>query len=177
MVATIGAERLDERQAARRDDHQAPATPPPGEWLPITEAAGRLGLSADAVRRRARRKQLRTRRVPTEHGGPARYEVWCPTPPSGDPPGERQADGVAAPGDRQAHQAERQAESFALAQVRAHEMAAYTESLLSPWRTQVSALSERCGRLEAELEDARRHLAEHQAERQAAATRPWWRFW
>lgn len=169
MAVTIKAE----HQAARLDERQTPATPPLGEWLPITDAAGRLGLSADAVRRRVRRKQVRTRRVPTEHGGPARYEVWVEAPPLGGSPGAHPTDGVAAPGDHQAQQADRQSEFLALAQARAHEMATYTEALLSPWRMQVSELSERCGRLEAELEDVRRHLGEHQA----AAQHPWWKFW
>jgi hypothetical protein len=186
MAATIETDHQAPRQAATNGRQATPdgtpgATPEAvGEWVGIPDAAERLGLSVDAVRRRIRRKQLRTRRVPTDHGGPARYEVWVEAPRTGAPPGARQAETAGAPGDHQAHQADRQAEALALAQARAHEMATYTEALLSPWRQQVSELSERCGRLEAELEDARRHQAEAEerlAEHQAAARRPWWRFW
>jgi hypothetical protein len=62
---------------------------------------------------------------------------------------------------------------------RAQELAAYTEELLAPWRTQVAELSQRVGRLEAELEHA---LANGQAQTQNGAPpaeswpegRPWW---
>jgi BMFP domain-containing protein YqiC len=161
-----------EPPGARQADRQAP---PVGKWVGIPDAAQRLGLSVDAVRRRVRRKTLRSRRVPTEHGGPARYEVWVEE----GAPGARQADGVARQAPDSAHQAARHSEpridAAALAVSRAREMAEYTERLLLPWRDRVEQLSQRLGHLEAELAAARREEAERQA--RLAVPRPWWRFW
>jgi hypothetical protein len=57
-------------------DAQAPPTQdrPAGEWLPIAEAARRLGVSIDTARRRLKRGQLVGREVPTPQGH--RWDVW-----------------------------------------------------------------------------------------------------
>jgi hypothetical protein len=173
MATVIETEPPGARQADRQADRQAP---PAGEWVGIPEAAQLLGLSVDAVRRRVRRKVLRSRRVPTEHGGPARYEVWVEEGAPGARQASRQAVGVARQATDSEHQAGRHSvrhvDETALAVSRAREMAEYTERLLLPWRDRVEQLSQRVGHLEAELAAARREEAERQA-----VPRPWWRFW
>ena len=47
-----------------------------GEWLPLVEAAGRLGCSVDTARRRLKRGELPGRRVPMQGGH--RWEVFVP---------------------------------------------------------------------------------------------------
>jgi len=49
-----------------------------GAWLRLAEAAERLGVSVDTLRRRVRAGAVRSRQVPTRHG-PA-YEVWTTAP-------------------------------------------------------------------------------------------------
>jgi hypothetical protein len=47
-----------------------------GEWLPLVEAAPRLGCSADTVRRRLKRGALQGRQVPMQGGH--RWEIFVP---------------------------------------------------------------------------------------------------
>jgi hypothetical protein len=178
------------------------ATTAAGEWVPLAEAARRLGLNVDQVRRRLRSGEVRGRKTPSKRGGPARYEVWVEaqtfggrpdgTPGGsneapGDPPGARAEAPGAPPGGHQVP------EGAALAAARAAEMAAYTRALLEPLHTRLEAQAERIGRLEADLEHTRAELAAERAERErweavlaeaeaaqaaeAAPRRPWWRFW
>jgi hypothetical protein len=39
-----------------------------GDWLPLAEAARRIGVSLDTLRRRMKRGEVRARKVPTRHG-------------------------------------------------------------------------------------------------------------
>jgi hypothetical protein len=164
-----------------------------GEWVPIAEAAARLGLNVDQVRRRIRSGDVHARKTPSTRGGPARHEVWVEAAstdeapgdgdkPPGEPPSESGETPGVPPGDHQVP------EATALAAGRAAEMAAYTRALLEPLHIRLEAQAERIGRLEAELaaERAERERREceyaaagraaEEAARQAAH-RPWWRFW
>jgi hypothetical protein len=55
---------------------------PEGEWLTLGEAAPRLGISVDALRRRLKRGQLTGRQIVTRYG--PTWQVLLPNP--GDPP-------------------------------------------------------------------------------------------
>ena len=123
------------------------------EWIPIADAAQRLGVSQDAIRRRLKAGQLQGKREVMPQG--FRWLILLDE-------GERSSvDGEGAQGGA-SHQvplppthegAQGGAEVATLA--RAQEMAAYSEALLAPWRQQVAELSRQVGRLEAELEQAR----------------------
>jgi hypothetical protein len=175
-----------------------------GEWLPIAEAARRLGVSADAVRRRVRRRTLKARRVKATHGGADPYLVWLEDPaPSArqdthqdgrqvrqDTHQEpRQVPGGHQDGHQDTHQDA--ARTLALAQARAAEMATYSQQLLAPYvrrieeqAEEIGTLRERTTHLQAELEQTRAQLAEATApkapEPQTGAThygeerRRWW---
>jgi hypothetical protein len=144
-----------------------------GTWLSLRDAGTALSLSAHSVRRRMKSGLLRAQRRRTAQG--PRTFVWVPDASEARAALAGAADDSAhtapsaptahsAPDAGSAHTAQESAApaegaSTALAVARATEMAAFTEQLLKPWREQVA---ERCGRLEAELE---------------AARRPWWKFW
>jgi len=127
-----------------------------GEWVPISEAAQRLRLSQDAVRRRLKGGQLQARREVMPQG--FRWLVLlaedAPGVDNRDPgevaPGGASRQGASAP-EREVAQA---GAEVALLQ-RAQEMAAYTEALLQPWRRQALEQAERIVRLEAELAQAK----------------------
>src|SRR5215216_1288238 len=74
------------------------ATRVAGEWAPLAEAARRLGLNIDQVRRRIRSDELRSRKTPSKRGGPARYEVWVDALERSDIPGGAPGAGSASPG-------------------------------------------------------------------------------
>ena len=165
-----------------------------GRWCPLKAAAGELGISADAVRRRVASGLLRAERRRTARG--VRVFVWLPAggapellddaAPAGAPdaspqPGEAGHSGTAPRAGEDvarggAHVARGGAESRdaappgaeLVATARAREMAEYTERLLAPWRQRVEELAAQVGRLEAELEQARARGQER---------RRWWRWW
>src|SRR5262249_7125068 len=134
------------------------------EWVSIRDAAERLGVSPDAIRRRVRSGQLQGRQQPTPQGhvwmvaldgelgaaatgAPAFSSNGHAAPPGAmhQAPGtERQVPGATryAPGgaSRQAADDEViEAPSAAalVATQRAEEMARYTATLLEPWRRRV----------------------------------------
>lgn len=171
------------------------------EWVPLAEAARRLGLNVDQVRRRIRSGDVRGRKTPSKRGGPARYEVLIEaqtfdgrrdearggsSESPRDPPRASDMPPGAAPGDHQVP------EMTALAAARAAEMAAYTRALLEPLHARLELQAERIGRLEADLEHTRAELDAAAAERERweavlaeaeaaggvpAPRRPWWQFW
>jgi hypothetical protein len=58
------------------EPRQPAQDPPSGEWLPLAEAAQRLGCSVDTMRRRLKRGELQGRQVPMQGGH--RWEVFVP---------------------------------------------------------------------------------------------------
>jgi hypothetical protein len=185
---------LPVRQDGRQDGHQEPhqerqdgrqdvAGPPAGEWLPIAEAARRLGVSADAIRRRVRRRTLKARRIKATHGGADPYLVWLEEPAPRAHQDTHQdgrqvrqdthQDSRQTPGERQdGHQDTHQdaARTLALAQARAAEMATYSQQLLAPYvkrieeqAEEIGTLRERTGHLQAERDAARAELEQARA--------------
>jgi hypothetical protein len=163
------------------------------EWVSIRDAAERLGVSPDAIRRRVRSGQLQGRQQPTPQG-----HVWlvaldegldaaAPVAPAGSsnghaaPPGamhqapgtERQVPGATryAPGgaSRQAADGaddeviEAPPAAALVATQRAEEMARYTATLLEPWRRRVEEQAEEIGALKTKLDYAVGELADRDA--------------
>jgi hypothetical protein len=135
---------------------EAPPTGANGNaWLPISEAAARLGVSQDAIRRRLKAGALHGKREAMPQGfrwlvlleggdaaevaqGGATRDLGG-TPPNGGPPGGAQV--------------------AELATARAQEMAAYTERLLRPYVEKIEAQATQIGRLENEVEHLHAQLA------------------
>jgi hypothetical protein len=134
-----------------------------GAWLPVKEAAPRLGLTLDQLRRKLRRGEIGGRRVPTPTGHAWLVRVDgalsdAVRPPSDSTPAPPSAGG-----------------SPALA--RAQEMAVYSEQLLRPYVAKIETQAERLGRLEerteslqAETERLRARVAELEAAPAASET-------
>jgi hypothetical protein len=186
---------LPAHQDGRQDGHQEPHQEHQdgrqgvtgGEWLPIAEAARRLGVSADAVRRRVRRRTLKARRVKATHGGADPYLVWlqdgAPRPHQDVHQDGRQ---VRQDGHQDGHQDGRQdthqdaARTLALAQARAAEMATYSQQLLAPYVEKIEAQAERIGTLTERLAAAEAEIAELKAPAPPSAPSPQWearRWW
>jgi hypothetical protein len=145
------------------------------EWVSIRDAAQRLGVSPDAIRRRLRSGQLPGKQEPTPQGhvwlvdvgrdGDTQAVPGYTANGHGGPPGARRE----APGDeryvpgttryapdgatRQAAVAEGDeqdveappAATAIIAAQRAEEMARYTAALLEPWRRRVEEQAEEIG--------------------------------
>jgi hypothetical protein len=165
---------------AHQDAHQDAA---PGEWVTIAHAAARLGVSPDAIRRRIRRRTMRARRGIATHGGPPPYLVWmsaedAAAAPEDGAPGRRQDTRQAhQDGRRDEHHAHQDAaRTFALAQARAAEMAAYSQQLLAPYVEKIEAQAELLGAFKERLAAAEARIAELEApapETQNGAAEPW----
>ena len=138
-----------------------------GDWLPLREAAARLGISEKTARRRVKAGQLQGRQQGSQHG-PA-WQVHLPT----------RVD-TAGTVDGQGSQAVQTPETLELIR------------LVERQQQTIMELSGRCGYLQAELRTAREQLAlippaepaevaptatpEPEAT-PGAAQRAWWRFW
>jgi hypothetical protein len=162
------------------------------EWVSIRDAAQRLGVSPDAIRRRLRSGQLQGKQEPTPQGhvwlvdvertgGTQAVPEYTANGYGGPPGARRQApgDGRYAPGatrhapdgaSRQAAVAEGDERDVAappgaaiIAAQRAEEMARYTAALLEPWRRRVEEQAEEIGCLKTKLDYAAGELARRDA--------------
>jgi hypothetical protein len=164
-----------------------------GEWVPVKDAAERLGLTVDQARRRLRSGQLQGRQVLVAQGHV--WEVWLsdetpapseasgagPDPDTGDqtPPYEPAADGSLNGAAHQTPDVVRAASDAAhqtpdgtpagpgaelVGNQRAREMAEYSASLLEPWRRRVEELSRENGHLEERTEHLQAALEQARAQ-------------
>jgi hypothetical protein len=146
----------------------AAATTEPGGYVPLREAAERLGISEPAARRRVKTGRLRGQRRPTAQGHV--WYVWVPaadaSAPTSDTSGDgtRQVspDGSSVSGDTRERVGRPSSATLQPAD-RAEEMARYTEALLAPWRRRVEELAVENGRLQERLATAEACIAELQA--------------
>lgn len=150
-------------------------------YLPLPDAAQRLGLSQSALRRRLRAGKLHGERRPTSSG----FMWWvavgagAPTADYGTP--------TATPGRTPtAHQDGPGPTTLAVQAARAAEMATYSRELLAPVLARLEEQAERIGHLEAdnahlrarvaELEASADPLAQNGAAPEGGGRRPrWWR--
>jgi hypothetical protein len=159
------------------------------EWVSIRDAAERLGVSPDAVRRRLRSGQLQGKQQPTPQGhvwlvelgeaGGAQAAPGFTANGHGPPPSAgHQAPGAgryvpgatryapdganrqaAVPGDDEQDVEPPSVTAALVAAQRAEEMARYTATLLEPWRQRVEEQAEEIGRLKTKLDHATEELA------------------
>jgi hypothetical protein len=143
--------------------------------LPLAEAAVRAGVTPEALRKRIQRGTVVGRKRQGQ------WYVAFDGAPSAQENGVRMASDVAGqstgqPSGDQEHWASGRVEVDAAGQpsgqheeagqaslqtlARAHEMAAYTERLLEPWRRRVEELAGENGQLRAELRHAEETIAE-----------------
>jgi excisionase family DNA binding protein len=121
-----------------------------GEWLSLAEAAQRLGLAPDTVRRRLKRGELPSRRVVTPQG--YCWQVRLPRAQATDTEPSRPHVDAAQASDLGA--------------------------LIRDLTGQVALLSGQVGFLQGQLAAARERVAQLEAPAAGSgAARPWWMFW
>jgi hypothetical protein len=158
--------------------------PPAAEWMPIAEAAVRLGVSQDAIRRRLKAGQLEGKRELMPQG--FRWLVLLDGDGGGEPGAEVAQGGATRQvgAEPQNGHAQGGAQVADLAVARAQEMAAYSEQLLAPYVRRIEELSREIGELRARLDGQAASTAgvavDHQPETHSAPQaawpeeRPWW---
>ncbi len=149
------------------------------EDVTIPEAARRLGISRQAVRRRLKAGELTGRQVPRPQG-----HIWLIALPEGAGTSRQVSTGA----DTYRHVPTGAAQEvpaspqMAMQTARAHEMAEYTAALLEPLHARLAEQAEELGRVKAELEQARAQLAEatstngrvHENAAPEGERRSWW---
>jgi hypothetical protein len=164
-----------------------------GEWLPISEAARRLGLSVDAMRRRVKRDEVRAEKRATPQGG-AWWVLVSDTAPAlvqAAPDGATRevADGAVhqapggggsatrhAPGGESLSEAKGESDWPSIVRDLTDRLDHANSELLL--RTEAaSAWQGRAEILAAELARTREQLALMAPKDEAESPRPWWRFW
>ena len=134
-----------------------------GEWVSLQEAAQRLGVSIDTVRRRAKAKELPSRQTPMPQG--FRWEVFL---------AGTYADAGSENGEHRSHVGERPTRSLEAAL-----------ALIDKLTQQNVQLAGQVGFLQGKLEDAQARLLLLEAPKiepgngtaGETAKRPWWKFW
>ena len=172
----------------------------PGDWLPLPEAALRLGLSIDTVRRKAKNHELSARQIKRPQG--YRWEIYIGDLPEATyvPP---QLDGLEPGGHIGEKLGDQIQQPVGLTDLqRADAMAIYTNKLLAPLVAELSEVrkdlvvrAEQVGRLTSELEVSHKEQEQLKAALEAAQQRiavlespqppaapeppriPWWIFW
>jgi phenylpropionate dioxygenase-like ring-hydroxylating dioxygenase large terminal subunit len=149
--------------------------PPTAEWMPIAEAAVRLGVSQDAIRRRLKGGQLEGKRELMPQG--FRWLVLLKNE-AGDTSSAEVAQGSATRqvgAESQNGHAQGGAQVADLAIARAQEMAAYSEQLVAPYVRRIEELSREIGELRARLEAQPQTAAYEDApQRGWPEARRWW---
>lgn len=135
-------------------------TTTPELWLPLAEAAPRLGLSLDALRARVRRGMVTTRK-----GNDGRHHVAVPPESEHAEPDT----GLSDEADELRTEIDELRAELGHAQIQAARLEAQLEAAGEVRAAQVGALRELADRLTVELATARAELAQQR--------RPWWRRW
>jgi hypothetical protein len=134
------------------------------EYLPLPEAAARLGGSISTLRRRRHPGAARGERRPTPAGFAGYLEVDDDAPaappkatvtPTDTPPQGPTDSATPTPPQGPTDSATPTPPQAPVLATRAQEMAAYTEQPLRPYVAEIGELRQRMGRREAELEHAR----------------------
>jgi excisionase family DNA binding protein len=139
------------------------------EGLTLAQAAARLGVSTDTVRRRIKRGELSAKQVESKFG-PAWMVLLSPASPPGN--GVHGAAPAPAPGV---------VELVALVRDLQVELLRRTEAATA-WQLRAEQLAGRVEQLQAALEAPRAEQASPQPPAAVevgveATARPWWRFW